>query len=236
MKHFRLGATLAETRLFMRHPDGTWAGYSYEWNQQQTDATLVQGGKITMVAGQNWIFPSGNDCLTCHTAVAGFALGPETAELNHNLTYSSTGRTANQLATLDAIGMFASPLGNPTSHPQLATPTDTAATVAARARAYLHTNCAHCHRVGGPTPSSMDLRYSTLLQNTLACDAAPQSGDLGLGANARIIAPGNPDLSVLVARMNRRDVNAMPPLASNVIDQAGVTLIRDWIASLTSCM
>jgi uncharacterized repeat protein (TIGR03806 family) len=236
MKHFRLGATLAETRLFMRHPDGTWAGYSYEWNQQQTDAALVQGGKVAMVAGQNWIFPSGNDCLTCHTAAAGFALGLETAELNHNFTYSSTGRTANQLATLDAIGMFAAPLGNPTSHPQLANPADAAAPLAARARAYLHTNCAHCHRPGGPTPSSMDWRYATLLQNTLACDAAPQSGDLGLGANARIIALGNPNLSVLVERMNRRDANAMPPLASNVIDQAGVTLIRDWITSLTSCM
>jgi uncharacterized repeat protein (TIGR03806 family) len=236
VKHFRLGATLAETRLFMRHPDGTWAGYSYEWNQQQTDATLVQGGKVAMVAGQNWIFPSSNDCLTCHTAVAGFALGLETAELNHNFTYASTGRTANQLLTLDAIGMFASPLGSPASHPQLANPADTAATLSARARAYLHTSCAHCHRSGGPTPSSMDWRYATLLQNTLACDAAPQSGDLGLGASARIIAPGNPNLSVLVERMNRRDANAMPPLASNVIDQVGVALIRDWITSLTSCM
>jgi uncharacterized repeat protein (TIGR03806 family) len=236
MKHFRLGATLAETRLFMRHPDGTWAGYSYEWNAQQTDATLVQGGKVATVAGQSWIFPSGNDCLTCHTAAAGFALGLETAELNHNFTYSSTGRTANQLATLDAISLFAAPLGSPGSHPQLADPADTGATLSARARAYLHSNCAHCHRAGGPTPSSMDWRYGTSLQNTLACDAAPQSGDLGLGANARIVAPGIPDLSVLVARMNRRDATGMPPLASNVIDQAGVTLIRDWIASLTSCM
>jgi hypothetical protein len=82
----------------------------------------------------------------------------------------------------------------------------------------------------------MDFRYGTLLQNTAACAAMPQSGDLGLGANARIIAPGNPNLSVLVARMNRRDANAMPPLASNVIDQAGVTLISDWITSLTGCM
>ena len=236
MKHFRLGSILAETRLFMRHPDGTWAGYSYEWNQQQTDATLVPGGKVATIAGQSWIFPSGNDCLTCHTAAAGFALGLETAQLNRDFTYTATGRTANQLATLDAIGMFAAPLGNPSSHPQLASPTDTAATLSARARAYLHTNCANCHRTGGPTPSSMDWRYATLLQNTLACDAVPQSGDLGLGANARIVAPGDPSLSVLAERIDRRDANGMPPLASNVVDQAGVTLIRDWITSLTTCM
>src|SRR6185503_18956361 len=38
MKHFRLGGQLIETRLFMRHPDGDWAGYTYEWNAQHTDA------------------------------------------------------------------------------------------------------------------------------------------------------------------------------------------------------
>jgi hypothetical protein len=64
---------------------------------------------------------------------------------------------------------------------------------------------------------------------------APQSGDLGLGAGARIIAPGSAANSVLLARMNRRDANAMPPLASTVVDTAGVTLVQDWIGSLTIC-
>ena len=35
--------------------------------------------------------------------------------------------------------------------------------------------------------------------------------------------------------MSRRDANQMPPLATNVIDTAGVQLISDWIASLTTC-
>ena len=236
VKNFRLGAALVETRLFMRHPEGHWAGYSYEWNSAQSDATLVQGGKVVAVGGQSWIFPSGNDCLTCHTAAAGFALGLETAQLNGSFTYASTGRTANQLATLDSIGVFAAPLGDPGTAPRLADPADTAASLDARARAYLHTNCAGCHRPNGPTPSPIDLRSATLLASTGACDAPPQSGDVGIGQGARIIAPGNVDLSVLVARMDRRDVHAMPPLASNVVDGAGVTLIRDWIASLTGCL
>ncbi len=50
MKHFRLNGNLIETRLFMRHPDGDWAGYTYEWNAQHTDATLVQGGKTVATA------------------------------------------------------------------------------------------------------------------------------------------------------------------------------------------
>ena len=81
----------------------------------------------------------------------------------------------------------------------------------------------------------MDLRYSTALANTGACDAPPQSGDLGIGVSARIIAPGSAANSVLLARINRRDANQMPPLATNVVDTAGAQLISDWIVSLTTC-
>jgi uncharacterized repeat protein (TIGR03806 family) len=235
MKHFRLNNTLIETRLFMRHPDGDWAGYTYEWNGGGTDATLVQGGKTVMIGQQSWIYPSENDCLTCHTAAAGFALGPETAQLNHDLLYTATGRTANQLRTLDAITMFTTPLGDPSLQPAMPDPFDATAPLGQRARAYLHTNCAGCHRTGGPTPSSMDLRYATLLSATSACDALPQSGDLGIGVGARIIAPGSAANSVLVARMNLRGANQMPPLASAIVDTNGVTLVQQWINGLTTC-
>jgi len=238
MKHFRLNNQLVETRLFMRHPDGDWAGYTYQWNAQHTDATLVQGRQTVGIGSpaQDWTFPSGNDCLTCHTSAAGFALGLEAAQLNRDFTYTSTGRTANQLRTLDTITMFTTPLGDPALQPTMPDPFDTSAPLGQRARAYLHTNCANCHRTGGPTPSSMDLRYSTLLSSTNACGVSPSSGDLGIGAAARIIAPGSAANSVLAARMNRRnDANAMPPLASNIVDTGGVALIQQWINSLTTC-
>jgi uncharacterized repeat protein (TIGR03806 family) len=234
MKHFRLNNTLVETRLFMRHPDGDWAGYTYEWNGQATDATLVQGGKTVTIGAQSWIFPSENDCLTCHTAAAGFALGPEVAQLNHDFLYTATNRTANQLRTLDSITMFTTPLGDPSLQPAMPDPFG-GAPLDQRARAYLHTNCAGCHRPNGPTPSSMDLRYATLLSATNACGVNPSSGDLGIGAGARIIAPGSPANSVLLARMNLRGANQMPPLASAIVDAAGVTLVQNWIASLTTC-
>ena len=235
MKHFRLNGALVETRLFMRHPDGDWAGYTYEWNAQQTDATLVQGGKSVTIGAADWIFPSGNDCLACHTAAAGYSLGLEAAQLNRDFAYSSTGRTANELRTLDQIGLFTTPLGDPAVQPRLADPGDASATLTDRARAYLHTNCAQCHRANGPTPVSMDLRFEVALDATNACDVMPQAGDLGIGTAARIIAPGRPDDSVILARMSRRDANGMPPLASSVVDTAGGDLIRTWIAGLTAC-
>ncbi|MGH8495409.1 MAG: PQQ-dependent sugar dehydrogenase [Gammaproteobacteria bacterium] len=233
MKHFSLGGQLIETRLFMRHPDGDWAGYSYEWASDMSDATLVEGGKMVDLGNQTWIYPSGAQCLECHTSAAGFSLGLEIAQLNQDFNYPSTGRTANQLATLDAIAMFESPLaGEPDTLPQLADPFDASLMLDARARAYLHTNCAQCHRPNGP--AGMDLRFDTSLRDTGACDTVPSNGDLGI-ADARIIAPGSPERSVLLERMSRRDAAAMPPLATNLVDEPGAQLISDWIAGLGSC-
>lgn len=233
VKNFLLGQRLVETRLFMRHPDGVWAGYSYEWNDAQTDATLVVGGKQTTVAGQTWIFPNDAQCLQCHTAAAGRSLGLETRQLAFNITYPQTGRNAHQLVTLNAINTLSPPIANPTTVTPYPDPAGTG-TVAERARAYLHTNCAQCHRPSGPTPSNMDLRYETALAMTNACEAMPQFGDLGI-VNARLIAPGDAARSVVVARMNVRDANAMPPVASAMVDTAGVALLTQWINSLASC-
>jgi glucose/arabinose dehydrogenase len=106
VKRFDLGGQPIETRLLMRHPDGVWAGYTYEWNDAGTAATRVVGGKVRPVGGQDWIYPSEGECMACHTTVAGFALGPETAQLNRDFRYPSTGRTASQLATLEHINLF----------------------------------------------------------------------------------------------------------------------------------
>ncbi len=235
VKNFRLGGRLIETRHLMRHPDGIWAGYTYEWNVEQTEATRVRGGKSALINGQTWIYPTEGQCMECHTIAAGVALGAEDGQLNRAFTYPQTSRTANQLATLDHIMMFASPLpGPPSTLPRIADLQDTSAPLTDRARAYLHTNCAQCHRSGGPTPSSMDLRYFTPLQSTNACDEPPLLGDLGV-ANARLIAPSAPNRSMIVNRTTRRDNFGMPPFGSTVVDTVGTDLLTDWINTLTSC-
>lgn len=230
VKHFRLQDRLIETRLFMRHPDGIWAGYVYAWNQAQTEAERVTGGRTVAVGNQSWIIPSEAQCMQCHTQAAGFSLGLETAQLNGAHQYPQTGLTANQITTLNAINALSPPIGpNP---PAYANPNDTSRSLQERARSYLHTNCANCHRPQGPTPVSLDLRHDTVLSQTGACNVVPTAGDLGI-ADARVIAPGDDTRSVLLARMARRDANAMPPLASNVRDAAGEALISAWIDSLT---
>jgi hypothetical protein len=173
--------------------------------------------------------------MACHTAAAGFALGPETAQLNRDLTYPSTGRSANQLETLDHILMFSSPLPGPADGlDALPDPLDDGAGLDARARSYLHTNCAQCHRPGGPTPSTMDLRFGTPLADTLACNALPLNGRLGNPA-ALLIAPGAAGNSLVVERMARRDLHGMPPVGSTLVDAAGVTLLSTWVDGLAGC-
>jgi hypothetical protein len=83
---------------------------------------------------------------------------------------------------------------------------------------------------------NLDLRYSTALAGTNACDVAPVKS-LGV-ANARIIAVGGSDpagRSLLVLRPARSDAEAMPPLLPRVVDAAGVALLTNWVNSLTSC-
>lgn len=235
VKNFRLNGNLVETRHLMRHPDGAWAGYTYEWNALQTEATRVKGGKTIFTNGQLWTYPSESQCMECHTSAANFALGPETSQLNKGFTYPSTSQTANQLETIDHIMLFTSSLPGPASGlPVLTDPSDSGARASERSRAYLHTNCAQCHRPGGPTPSAMDLRYTTSLSNTNACDAIPQEGDIGI-ANARLIAPGDAARSLIIERANRRDSRGMPPLGSNLVDTSGINLLTTWINGLSSC-
>jgi uncharacterized repeat protein (TIGR03806 family) len=237
LKHFRIGNQLVETRLLMRHDGGTWAGYTYEWNAQGTDATRVIGGKTVQVAGQSWLFPSEAQCLLCHTAAAGRALGPELSQLNGAITYTTTGRTANQLTTLNTISMLTPALSQPVNQlPAMPDPLSSAGTLNERARAYLHSNCSHCHRPGGPTNVSLDLRYSTALASTNACEVVPVR-PLGVG-NARLIAIGGNDpasRSMLVLRPERSDADSMPPMQPRVVDAAGVALLRSWVNSLASC-
>jgi uncharacterized repeat protein (TIGR03806 family) len=232
VKHFDNGSNRLETRLYVHHMDGVWAGYSYAWNEAQTDAELLPAGEVRTVRGVTWAYPSRSDCNRCHTEAAGFALGLELGQLDHAIRYGATGRTANQLATWEHLGLFAAPLPSPRA-PALADPFG-GADLEARARAYLHANCASCHQPNGGARGDLDLRAATPLSRTGLCDVRPQTDTLGL-ADARILAPGRPEGSTLLARMRATDGRRMPPLASRVVDDDGAALVEAWIRSRADC-
>jgi uncharacterized repeat protein (TIGR03806 family) len=235
VKNFRLNGQRIETRLLVRHQDGEWAGYSYEWNEAQSDAALLASGKQRPVQGQTWYYPSRAQCLQCHTAAAGRSLGTEIAQLNRAQLYAATGRSANQLLTYEHIGLLADPLPAAVERlPALPRSGDSGFSLAERARSYLHVNCANCHRPGGTARGEMDLRFATAWAAMNVCNVAPLLNDLGI-ADARLVAPGAPGRSVLLQRLRRQDVFRMPPIGGDRPDTAGMQLLESWIQGLAGC-
>jgi uncharacterized repeat protein (TIGR03806 family) len=232
LKHFRLNGDLVETRLLVRHADGVWAGYTYEWEDSQEDANLLVSGKTKKIGSRTYTFPSRAQCLDCHTDAAGGTLGLETLQMNRDFTYP-TKRTRNQITTFDRLGLFAGSPGDPERLPALPRLTDAAAPVTARARAYLHVNCSHCHRPDSLGRGPADLRFTVPEKAMGICDVAPLDRDPAL-PNARLVMPGDPRESLLLTRMRSRD-RPMPPVGSNSEDEQGVDLITTWIESLAGC-
>ena len=233
IKNFTYNSEYLETRLFMRHNSG-WAGYSYRWLPDQTDALLVDGTTPELVTSGNFehIIPTRGQCFECHTNAANSALGLETSQLNKDLAYPN-GNTANQLGALVGAGYVGEITPTDLIAPMAAVD-DATASLELRARSYLHSNCSGCHRPGAQG-SQIDLRIDTALASTNACDTQPQDGDLGIN-DPRIIRPGDASTSVLVARMASLSNNErMPPVASQVVDDDAVTVVTQWIDSLSDC-
>jgi uncharacterized repeat protein (TIGR03806 family) len=231
MKNFRMGGKLFETRFFVRHMDGSYYGYTYQWNAAGTDATKVPeaGLDATLSTGQAWWYPSTTGCFTCHNEAAGRSLGLETRQLNSIGTYGTA--KANQFKTLDHIGLLS---GNKTVLSAFPSRDDTTAPLETRARAYLAVNCANCHRPNGPGRGVWNALYDTPFKDMKICNAAPEHGDLGK-AGATLLKPGMHDASLIWMRMSQRMENFMPPLASKVADTAGATLLQQWIDGTGAC-
>ncbi len=216
-----------ETRVMIHQRDG-WAGYTYRWNDAQTDASLVTTpatGAHPQADGstRRWSYPAGADCLRCHTPGYGQALGLRTRQL----AGTDPGRAL--IATLTERGQLEPVPGpTPSAHPRLL---DDAAPVADRARAYLDVNCAPCHHPGGPAPGGLDLRVDTALAEAAALDVAPDA-EATVAGERRLVA-GDPQRSSLWIKPGLRGRRGqMPPLASLRVDEPGRALLGRWIESL----
>jgi len=235
-------AVRVETRLLVKNA-GDWRGFSYRWNEAETEAFLLTAAStrdFTIQTGggplsYTWQFPSSSQCLQCHTTAANRALGLQTVQMNCDFLYPTSGVTDNQLRTLDHIALFNPALpGAPGTLASMPGSTDLGASLEDRVKSYLQANCAHCHMPGGPTGTSLDLRWETILASMNIMDEIPTGGDLGV-PDARIVKPGLPDESVLLLRMESLQQGVrMPPLSTTREDEAATALVRQWINSLSS--
>ena len=222
--------------------DDYWRGYTYIWNDEQTDAELLDargldrryniadksapGGKREQV----YRFPSRAECTLCHTMSAKYALGVNTLQMNKDHDYG--GVVANQIATLAHIGVFTKPLPEePSKAPRIVDYRDKTQDLNERARSYLHSNCAHCHRKWGGGNAEFQLLASLPLTETGTIDVKPGHGAFDL-AEPRVLAPGSPERSMVLYRMTKLGLGRMPHIASNVVDKEAVELVREWIKKM----
>jgi uncharacterized repeat protein (TIGR03806 family) len=246
LKHFEMemveGDAQSRKRLETRvlvNGSNEWFGFTYRWNDLGTEATLLAGREseilsITEADGgtrlQQYDYPSRADCLACHNQAAGFALSLVTRQHNGDFDYLLG--TDNQLRAWNHIGLFDLDIGDSSQYEAYPQITDSSADLEERARTYLAVNCGQCHRPGGSTPVAIDLRFDTLRAAMGIVDELPQAGDLGI-VDARIVAPGSKETSVLWQRMSTLDQGQrMPPLGSHRLDETGITLIGEWIDQL----
>ena len=226
-----------ETRVLVRNAEGVH-GFTYRWNEAQTDATLVpeEGAEQAFAVIENgvarlqtWRFPGRGECLVCHTGAGGYALSFNTRQLNR--TSGFPGGDANIVTALAQAGYLdtAGPPA-PSSLPALAAADQPGASVELRARSYLDVNCASCHQPGGPALGGFDARAAIPL-SLAGIVNGPLVNNGGDPAN-RVLVPGNAARSRLLHRLALRGPGQMPPLGSHERDAAGETLLRAWITTL----
>lgn len=276
-----------ETR-FMLKEQNEWVGYSYEWNDEQTDATLVgikgSDRKFTIAdpkdstksREQVWHYPSRAECMVCHSRAATYVLGISSLQLNCEQDYG--GIRDNQLRTLAHLGLIPTepnnelhagvvaaaeargmsakeaeaywlkvrrgagaqrpPAAKPgdvgVAHemlPRLVDPADKTASIAMRARSYLQANCAHCHVEAGGGNAQFTIAYHTATEDTRMINVKPVHTTFGI-KDAKLVAPGLPESSLLLHRTALRGRGQMPPISSSLVDPVGVEVLREWIAAM----
>lgn len=231
-----------ETRFLVAASDGGYYGLVYAWNEDQRDARLLLDGSADMLdivqpdgsaRHQLYTYPSQQACNACHSAAAGYVIGPRTAQLNGEYADGASVADAhNQLVTWAQLDVFDSPVGDiPLSeHEQLVPLDDETASVEARVRSYWDSNCSSCHNDRSPMPS-WDARFSTPLARQRVLFAEPYSGPRPDGA--QLIVPGEPERSLIYTRsLSTQPGVRMPPLLRNRVDELYVELLGEWILSL----
>lgn len=223
--------------------DQVWRGYTYLWNDDQTDAILLEEPgkdreltiKDAKAAGgvrkQTWHFPSRSECTLCHTMPAKYVLGVNTLQMNHDHDYGN-GVVANQIAVFEKLGLFKKPLpGKPADLPHLVNYRDTSQPLEARARSYLQANCAHCHMKWGGGNAEFQLLATMAVEDLGIVNTKPGQGAFGL-SDPRILVPGDPDRTMLLHRLTKLGLGRMPHVGSNVVDEQAAAMLKEWVKQL----
>jgi hypothetical protein len=230
-----------ETRFIERLADGSWRYGTYIWNEEGTDATLAPADGATTPAG--YVVPAEFDCRACHEGAAAPVLGFSALQLSPDrdpLAPHADARSEVDLQTLVARGLVKNlPPALLTAPPRI----EAGSPLERAALGYLHGNCGHCHNDNAtrvPVELSLAQRVGAgaagaahVLRSMINADGRFHAH--GASEAARLITPGNPDTSVLIARVRSRNPQTqMPPIGTSLIDTQALALLERWIAQKSS--
>lgn len=256
-KDFLLDGRKVETRE-LKKVAGEWEFAAYQWNAAGTAMTRVpDSGIVTDVEvapGKRYRIPSITECRACHVSSRVEILGFNAVQLSPDRDPQALHATPLEpgevtLATLARDDRFrpARPewLANP---PRIAAPDPTTRAVLG----YLSSNCGSCHNAQSEIASlGLDLKASATAPPVPAAPCAASRALLsrtgldragrwkvpGVAPDlSRIVAPGEPGLSALIARISsRRPSSQMPAMGTQLVDTRAVDLLTAWVADLSIC-
>ncbi|MCO4747658.1 MAG: hypothetical protein KC912_22875 [Proteobacteria bacterium] len=208
-KEFARDGQRLETRLIHKNPEG-WAAVSYVW---AGDDAARQLEPLPDVAGTTHDIPGAAQCLACHGGRPTFSLGFTATQLD----------PATREALFDA-GHLTEPVQTELDVP----PTELAGL------GVLHGNCSHCHNADQQATAT-------------DCYVPPESFDFSLPPDLQAVADapavltaryllGGPNGSDVLHRMANRNESerkpSMPPLGTELVDDAGLAAVEAFIAAL----
>lgn len=228
-KEFTRDGVRVETRLLEKRPDGSWWRLAYRWNEEQTDAEAVPEGEEDALGTPHDI-PSTEDCDTCHGATRGTILGFSAIQL----AFEGSGIDLDEWFEEGRLTHPVSGVNVPGDEQESAV------------LGYLHANCGTCHNPtsGVQVRVDLDLRLPLGLDDDVTSTPSYRTsvgvpisvtdGGQVPGATLRV-DPGSPSTSALFLRLDTRgELYSMPPLGTELVDEAGKSQIAAWIRALPS--
>jgi uncharacterized repeat protein (TIGR03806 family) len=231
------GGRPVETRLLIHRAAG-WTALPYVWDADGRDATLKVAGTRVPVTFQradgaeqtiSYAVPNKNQCKECHSADGKLTpIGPKAA----NLIFPGLSGHGDAAVQARLSAHFDKPAALRPTMPRW----DDAGSgsLDQRARAYLDVNCAHCHNpAGSASNSGLFLSWDSTDAKALGIGKRPVAAGRGSGGRDFAIAPGAPDASIMLYRMESTEPGvAMPEVGRGTVHREGAALVRQWIAQM----
>ena len=238
-KEFSRDDKRVETRLISKRRAGVWDMIAYQWRDDLSEADAVIDG-VMNASGTEHDIPSQSQCWECHNQMPDRVIGFTAIQLSHDGAMTIPGTPQEDewnMTELIAAELLTDPPAAPLK--LVGEPEEIAAF------GYMHANCGHCHQpkssVSGRVNMELWLTAATVGDLSMAPSRLTTVGttvslleDTPEGATHRVSAQSLEESAVYQRFNSVGELYSMPPLGTEVIDEAGKSAISAWIMDLTA--